>query len=213
MVRPLCLIFALGLSAPSVSGCATPDGMQEKLYDATRGYNRSLRWGDFDRAAEYVPEAAVEAFLEQSEEVEEKLVILDYQLTRLKLDKQTGQAASRVEIQWHTDDRLIVETTMVDQTWQFWEGSWFLVDERRARGKPLAIFAESAVDEEGEPLPDTPHPYLPGLEAFRDAHDIGLSDKEKRVRGRDRRRAKRGSDTPPKSPVASHSAPDEPPGA
>jgi hypothetical protein len=178
--------------------------MQEKLYDATRGYNRALRWGDFDRAADYVPPAAVDAFLSQSERVEEKLVILDYQLSRLKLDKQTGQAASRVEIQWHTDDRLIVEKTIVDQTWQFYEGQWYLVDERRARGKPLAIFAESERNEDDEVVPGTPHPYLPGLEDFREEHEIGLTPQEKRTKDRDRRRKRRRSDARAEGPMASN---------
>jgi hypothetical protein len=206
MVRRLCLALVVTLASPAL-GCATADGMQEKLYDATRGYNRALRWGDFDRAAAYLPDPSVDAFLSQTEEVEDKLVIIDYQLSRLKLEKQTGQAASRVEIKWHTDDRLIVEETIVDQTWQFYEGQWFLVDERRARGKPLAIFAETPTDENDEAVADSPHPYLPGLEGFRDTHEIGLSPQEKRVRDRDRRRARRGSDARSELPVASHSSP------
>lgn len=205
MARNLCLALVVALGSPAL-GCATADGMQEKLYDATRGYNRALRWGDFDRAAAYIPDLAVDAFLSQSEDLEDKLVIIDYELSRLKLEKQTGQAASRVEIRWHTDDRLIVEETIVDQTWQFWEGQWYLVDERRARGKPLALFAESETDDDDEVLPDSPHPYLPGLEGFRDTHEIGLSPKEKRVRDRDRRR-KRRSDARNDTSVASHSGP------
>jgi len=200
------------LGVATAGGCATPDGMQEKLYDATRGYNRALRWGDFDRAAEYLPDAAVESFLSQSEEVEDKLVILEYQLSRLKLDKQTGEAGSRVEIRWHTDDRLIVQETIVDQVWQFWEGQWYLVDERRARGKPLAIFAETARDEDGAPIAGTPHPYLPGLEEFRDTHEIGLTPKEKRQRDRARRRARHGSGGAGKAPVTANSSRNDSPG-
>jgi hypothetical protein len=192
-------LSALSLAAATLAGlaaCATPDGgMQEKFYDATRAYNRALRWGDFDRAAEYVPAAAVDAFLDQHDAVADKLVILDYQLTRLELDRKTGKAGSRVEVRWHTDDRLVVETTVVDQQWQFYEGGWWLVDERRARGKPLAIFAEAGrAEEPGEAGPALPHPYLPGLDEFRDARDIGLSPAEKRKRDRARRRARRLDD-------------------
>jgi hypothetical protein len=186
--------------------------MQEKFYDATRAYNRSLRWGDFDRASEYLPEAAIDRFLDQHEEVSDDLVILDYRMTRLKLDRQTGKAASRVEVEWHTDRRLIVETTVVDQKWQFWEGDWYLVDERRARGKPLAVFAEIPEDDEGEPVPDSVHPYLPGLEGFRKTHEIGLTPKQKRLRDRDRRRAKRRSDTRGTDPMASQPPADDWPG-
>lgn len=177
---PTLTVLALGLVLGS--GCASGDGMQEKLYDATRRYNRSLRWGDFDRAAEHLPAASVDRFLDEHERVGEKLVILDYQLTRLKMDKQVGTAACRIEISWHTDRRLIVEDTVVDQAWQWHDGGWVLVDERRVTGTPLAIFAEGRL-EDGE------HPYLPGLAVFRDAHDIGIDDKEKRRRERSRRRS------------------------
>jgi len=219
MFARLTLIVGLASAAIPLAGCATADGMQEKFYDASRAYNRSLRWGDFDRAADYLPPLAVEPFLDQHEEVAEKLVIIDYELTRLQLDKMSGKAGSRVEIRWHTDDNLILKSTVVDQQWQFWEGSWYLVDERRARGKPLAIFAETPEDDEGKPDLSTPHPYLPGRDEFRDTHEIGLSPKEKRSRDKVRRRAKRrdaphdmSEDALSQGPGPSDSFADGPPG-
>lgn len=207
------LLPAVGLTA----GCAGGDQMQEKFYDATRGYNRSLRWADWDRAAEYVPPESADAFLDMHDAVDEELVVLEYNVTRLKLDKQNGRAASRVVISWHTDDRLIVEETTVDQWWQYFGGQWFLVDERRVDGTPLTIFAEregpeDAEDLDGDGIPDEmgeeddtetaalDHPYLPGLEDFRDSREIGLSEKEKRARERARRkearRRKRAGEAP-----------------
>ena len=57
-----------------------------------------------------------------------------------------------------------------------------LVDERRAGGTPLAIFAEVAED---------PHPYLPGLEAYRKEHKIGEENKyDKKKKRRDRKKKK-----------------------
>lgn len=166
------------------SACATGDGMQEKLRDATAAYNRSLRWSDYDRAAGYMPAPAQPAYLAHVDELEDRLVIVDYELTRLDLDKATGVAACRAEISWHTDRRLIVETTAVDQVWQWHMGDFVLVDERRAGGAPLAIFAEPGED---------PHPYLPGIEAFREAHSIGADEKTQRQRRREARRGQRGS--------------------
>lgn len=147
--------------------------MQSKLMDATSGYNRYLRWGDSDRAAEYLPTVSRHAFLDTHEEVRDELVIVDYEITRLQINKERGTATSRAELTWHTERRLILETTSVDQTWQWHEGGWILVDERRATGTPLALFAE---DEEET------HPYLPGLEPFRKAHKIGEENKPGRKR-------------------------------
>jgi len=163
--------------------------MVDKLYDSTRAYNRSLRWGDWDRAAEYLPGEAADAFIESHMAIEDRLVVLDYQMTRLEVDKQSGIAHSQVQISWHTDDHLVVRTTTVDHLWQWYEGRWYLVDERRGGGRPLSIFAEVAAGDS--------HPYLPGLERFRDDYAIGLDAGEKRERERAQRKAKRARKTDP----------------
>ncbi len=181
--RAAMLATLLGAMAVGASGCATSDGMVEKLYDTTRAYNRSLRWGDWDRAASYIPQASTNAFIETHQAVEDRLVVIDYQMTRLEIDKLNGVAASQVELSWHTEDQLVVRTTTVNHLWQWYEGRWVLVDERRSGGKPLAIFAELAEDQ--------PHPYLPGLDAFRDEYAIGLDPDEKRKREREQRKAAR----------------------
>ncbi|HWB74560.1 MAG TPA: hypothetical protein VG755_06385 [Nannocystaceae bacterium] len=155
------------------AGCMTGDGMQTKLRDATTEYNRSLRWRDLDIAATYLPVESKQAFLLAQEEFMEELVVLDYELTRLDLDKTTGVAASRAQIWWHTEDSTVVETTMVDQLWQFHEGKFVLVDERRSSGTRLGLFAE-LVEEE--------HPWLPGLQRYRRDHEVGKDNKHKHKR-------------------------------
>ena len=163
--------------------------MGDKLYDATRAYNNSLRWGDFDRAAEHLPPESADSFLERTEGIGKEIVVIDFQMTRLKLDKQKGMAASRVHMSWHTDTRLIVEETTVDQLWQFYEGSWYLVDERRIAGEPIDLFpVEKETDES-----DDEHAYLPGLVEFRKTREIGLDEKEKRRRDKERRKQARAA--------------------
>ena len=184
------LIAALVLSSVVTGpGCAASDGMVDKLYDSTRAYNRSLRWGDWDRAAEHIPADSANAFMEAHQAIEDRLVVIDYEMTRMEVDKLNGIAISQVEISWHTDNELVVRTTKVNHLWQWHEGKWVLVDERRDGGKPLAIFAEVA---EGHA-----HPYLPGLEAFRDENAIGMDDDEKRKRDRAKRKADKANKVDP----------------
>jgi len=164
--------WLLALLVPvATSGCMSGDGMATKLRDASTDYNKSLRWRDIDRAAEFLPREAQMEFLARQEEYAEDLIVLDYEVTRLDLDKQTGVASSRATIWWHTDDSTVVETTTIDQLWQFHHGNFVLVDERRASGQMLGLFAEA----------DEPHPYLPGLQPYRKMHDIG-ADKKKHGR-------------------------------
>jgi hypothetical protein len=158
--------------------------MQEKLYEATRSYNRSLRWSDYDRAAAWVPATSEFEFMNQHEDLDDEFVMLDYQLTRLNIDKDNGIAHSRVELQWHMDRTLVVETTAVDQTWQWHGGRWWLVEEWRASGEPMPMFAE-------KPSAGTAaHPYLPGLEQFRETFAIGEDDERKGAAKRSAARAK-----------------------
>jgi len=178
MRRP---VVSTALIALLLSACATGDGMQEKLRDATRGYNGAVRWGDIDRAAQYLPGESQQAFLTKMEQAETDLVIVDYEITRLDLDKTSGVAASRAVIQWHTDRRLVVETTAVDHLWQFHDGRFVLVDERRSGGTPLGVFAEAG---------ESDHPWLPGVEAFREANEIGKDNKKT---PREKRKAKRAA--------------------
>lgn len=161
--------------------------MQTKLVDATRGYNRSLRWGDLGNASDYLPATSRAGFLAKYEDTEE-LVIVEYEVVRLELDKKTGIAASRAEIRWHTDRSTIVKTTSVDQAWQWYEGDFVLVDERRSGGDPLGVFVEPAEER---------HPYLPGLEAFRQTHEIGEENKKGKRPGR---RTKRNASEPSERP-------------
>jgi hypothetical protein len=172
-----------------LGGCMTGDGMQTKLRDATTEYNRSLRWRDVDVAAEYLPAESQQIFLAKHEEMGEELVVVDYELTRLDLDKTTGVAASRAQIWWHTDDSTVLETTMVDQLWQFHEGKFVLVDERRSGGERLSLFAEFLEDE---------HPWLPGLEHYRKTRAIG-EDNKKHKGKRPAKKKKDGPVTPPPS--------------
>jgi hypothetical protein len=153
-----------------LASCMTGDGLQNKLRDATNEYNMSLRWYDIDRAAAWLPAASQRDFMEHYGEFDEELVVVDYELSRLDLDKNTGIARSRATISWHTDRELILRTTSIDQVWQYHEGRFVLVDERRAGGEPLALFAER-----GEP-----HPWLPGLQRYRVLHKIGKDNRHPR---------------------------------
>lgn len=193
-MRLVVLLATLGLSA-----CMSGDGMQTKLRDATTDYNKAIRWRDVDRAAEFLPAESQQAFLARHEEFGEELVVVDYELTRLDLDKTTGVAASRAQIWWHTDDSTVIETTAVDQLWQFHEGNFVLVDERRSAGERLGLFAEFVDDD---------HPWLPGLDDYRKSREIG-EDNKKKKRGRPApaKRTKGGPVVPPPSWGPADSAP------
>ena len=79
-------LFALLVVAGTASACMTGDGMQTKLRDASTEYNKSLRWRDLDRAAEWLPADSQQAFLARQDE---------YALAAGKADQHVEQAHSR----------------------------------------------------------------------------------------------------------------------
>lgn len=184
---------AVLLALFGTTGCLSGDGMQTKLRDASTEYNRAIRWRDIDRAAEFLPAESQMAFLAKNEELQEELVVVDYELMRLDLDKTTGVAASRAQIWWHTDDSTVIETTAVDQLWQFHEGNFVLVDERRSSGERLSLFPDFVEEE---------HPWLPGLADYRKTREIG-EDNKKSGHGPGSKKKKKSDKTGPVGPPPS----------
>ena len=107
MLRSACTLALLTL----FSGCMTGDGMASKIRDTSSAYNRALRWGDIDQAVQYVPPASRDEFLARHDLVEEKLVVVEYDVIRLDLDRERGVAASRAEIVWHTAAKAVTPGT------------------------------------------------------------------------------------------------------
>ena len=180
----LCPVLLLSSLTLGGGGCAVGSGMQDKFDVASRSYNRAVRWNDLDGAMAYLPSESQPGFLAEREDADDEIQIVDYERVRLSLDPGKAQGSVRVLMRWHYDDSIVVETSVVDQVWQFFDGAWVLVDEWQIKGEPLFLFANR---EDGET--DAPHPYLPGLESFRETRMIGLSDAEKRKKIREAKRA------------------------
>lgn len=180
----LCPVLLLSSLTLGGAGCAVGSGMQDKFDMASRSYNRAVRWNDLDAAMAYLPSESQPGFLAEREDADDEIEIVDYERVRLSLDPGNAQGSVRVIMRWHYDDSIVVETSVVDQVWQFFDGTWVLVDEWQIKGEPLFLFANR---EDGET--DVPHPYLPGLESFRETRMIGLSDAEKRKKIREAKRA------------------------
>lgn len=164
------------------------NGLSDKFDIASRSYNRALRWDDTDSAVAYLPPESVHGFLAERDTTDDVVKIVDYDRVRVQVDQKRAQGFVRVMLQWHYDDSLTVETCIVEQIWQYHAGDWILVEEWQIKGTPLFFFAEYDEDD-----PQAPHPYLPGLESFRETRMIGLSDAEKRKRIREAKRSARES--------------------
>jgi hypothetical protein len=135
-----------------VLACAgQPKRSGELLTTDLRVYNEALRWRRYDDAAARLPVAQREAFLDERQELDEDLRIDEYEVERIKLDREEKTAVVLVKYVWHLDSTGIVHETLLEQDWEFQERGWWLVAERRKRGQPLPHVAEPARDDRGLP--------------------------------------------------------------
>lgn len=135
------LAVAFGLS-----GCMAGMGYStaDQVLNAAREYNQDVRWGRYDQAADHVPKAERERFVERRSALEDNLEIADFELVNIVIDKKKETAVARVEYTWTLKDRGIVEKTTTKQSWQKEGQQWVVAKETRVKGSPLILFEEPA---------------------------------------------------------------------
>jgi hypothetical protein len=129
MIRVLALGALLGCA-----GMAKPT--EDLMYDL-RAFQDGLRWRKYEQAAQYVPPAARDRFLDAHDEVDADLRIDDYELERVKLDEGQLRALVRVKYTWHLDSVGAVHDTVVDERWEKEGKAWRIVASEHRRGEPM----------------------------------------------------------------------------
>ena len=120
-----------------LAGCAgTGQSAGERLLNDVRAFHEDLRWRRFDDAAELVPPASRERFMDDREALDDDLRIDDYEIERTKMVKE-GVAEVQVRYTWHLDTRGTVHETVVEQRWERIGRGWLLFAEDRKRGEPM----------------------------------------------------------------------------
>ena len=138
-MRVLCLSLLL-------SGCMAGMGYStlDQVTNAARQYNNDVRWGRYDQAAEHVPAAERQRFIDRHASLEDDLEIADFEMTNVQVDKKKQTGTARVEYTWSLKTRGIVEKTTTRQHWEHRDGEWVLASETRVKGAPLVLFDEPA---------------------------------------------------------------------
>jgi len=90
----------LALLAVGVGGCISPTdpmGRQDALENSQRDYTKLVRWGDMERAAEFVDPALREAFLSYTEEFA-AIRITDFDIGPIHYE---ADGSARVSVTYH----------------------------------------------------------------------------------------------------------------
>ena len=126
-------------------GCGVGMGKNEDLMFDVRTFQEGLRWRKYDMAANHVPAAAREQFLEAHEDVDEDLRIDDYELEQVKITDEG--ATIRVKYTWHLDSVGTVHDTVCEQRWERQGKVWRIIGNARKRGEemPRAVVVSEAL--------------------------------------------------------------------
>jgi hypothetical protein len=130
------------LAAALLLACMNSLTAKDELGLVIREYNDGVRWGRLEASVIHLPAEERQRFLARHSGLEDRLEILDIDLTRLDILRDAAQA--QLDVTWSLKDRGIVERTVVDQSWRRRDGQWVLVKETRLRGATLTLFDEPA---------------------------------------------------------------------
>lgn len=124
----------------------------EHLAPSVRGYNQSLRWKRFDRAAAFLPVKQRSAFLARYAAAEGDLHIDDIEVRdiQLLLDEQPPAAEVLVVAHTYLLPSTVLTRTIQRQRWELEDDTWLLVSQDRsllkAKPSPESVQGKGAID-------------------------------------------------------------------
>ena len=116
-MRNLLFVFSVVIIA---AACSLNMAMQQDFAKSSEDYNRSLRWGEFEKASLYVPESGFDAFMKKVSRSKDVKVV-DLRTLRINFDKKKGEAKVRVEIDYYRLPSMKVKTLIDTQKWMYVE--------------------------------------------------------------------------------------------
>lgn len=128
--------------------CRSPKA-GETLSESIRAYNEGMRWERFDSAAIHVPPKERSTFVDEQDERRKDLKITDYEIVRV--DKKSDKLAQvQVKMSWYLDSEGTLRETSAVQTWERHGKAWWVVEEKRLRGREMPGLREDPTAEAAE---------------------------------------------------------------
>jgi hypothetical protein len=119
-----------------LAACAGIPQNEDTLGESVRAYNEGIRWGRYGVAAGKVPPRERAQFVEEMDERADKVKITDYDVVDVNA-RGTREARVRIKISWFAENEGTVHETHAVQTWERQGKMWFMVGEKRVRGKQM----------------------------------------------------------------------------
>jgi hypothetical protein len=149
----------LAALAAAALGCfGTAQRREEVLVQNARSFNDDWRWGRWDTMAGAMPREDGTAFLARAQSLEPELVVADFEVTSITFAKQSSQATVVAKFEWYLKRDPRIQTTTVEQLWEFLENRWQVTKLRRTRGDRFGLVLEPVAPTSPEAAVPPPGP-------------------------------------------------------
>jgi hypothetical protein len=120
-----CLAVICGLVLASAIGC--PFNRKNNLDSQVAHYNQYYKWKDYATASQYV--ADPEDFLKKTEQLGDKLEIVEYEIVRATIKKGGKDAEVEIMRTYHIFPSVVIERQRIVQQWKYnpKKRNWFLI--------------------------------------------------------------------------------------
>ena len=115
------------------------------LSESIRAYNEGVRWERFGAAAAHVPPAERAEFIDELDQRAKDLRITDYEIVRVE-QKSDKLASVQIKVSWYLDSEGALKETSAVKTWERHGKTWWVIEEKRVRGKEMPGLREDPSD-------------------------------------------------------------------
>ncbi|MCH2171106.1 hypothetical protein MK489_10015 [Myxococcota bacterium] len=131
-IRLVCLIASLVMPLIAcVSPISDPLGRKYALEETQRHYTELIRWGEYDRASDYVPPSHRDAFDDSIARLK-GFRVTDYEVGRIDIDEDHTRADVTVTYHGYAETTLIERPVVEHQAWsrEGMSNHWFVEPSR-----------------------------------------------------------------------------------
>ena len=151
------------------SGCLSgAQRRQETLSRASREFAEGLRWGRYDQVASHLSAEEARLFSQRLGYVGPELAMADAEITSINLADDATHATVIADFSWYNQRKALVRAATVQQDWEWHDGRWLCVRQRRLRGDRFPLVPEPLMTpppsgSSPAPAPPTPSPTTSSL--------------------------------------------------
>ena len=129
-MRALLMVTLLATTVASLTSCAGGMGgsIKEQLQRSTLMYFDGIRWKRFSQSALMIPPKERVSFVQKREEARDRFFVTECEVKGMVYDGDSETAMVEVEYKWYNLPSMTIETTRLQQRWEYKE-SWLMVEQ------------------------------------------------------------------------------------